>query len=413
MTLPCRSCGGRVERFLDLGEMPLSDRLRTPDMLQEHEPRHPLEVAVCTDCSLVQILEEVDPSVLFCADYPYFSSFSDHLLRHSKSNVDRIMHDRDFDESHLVVEIACNDGYLLQYFQEYGVPVIGIDPAAGPVAETRRKGIPAIQGFFGRDVAEGLRDAGKRADCIVANNVLAHVPDLNGFVAGIAALLKDDGTTSIEAPYVRDLIEHCEFDTIYHEHLCYFSVTAVKALFARHGLHLNRVTHLEIHGGSIRYEASPTSAPDGSVERHLAEEAELGIDRLEFYEGFGARVRALRRELVTTLDRLRADGKTVAAYGAAAKGAILLNYCGLDESRIDFVVDRNVHKHGRYMPGVDIEVLPVETLLERQPDYTLLLPWNFRAEILEQQHEYRQRGGQFIVPVPRVEIVENANVHSH
>ncbi len=397
----CRSCGSSaLERFLDLGRLPLPDALRLPDQIGAPQARYPLQVSFCSSCSLVQITEEVDPGEMFVENYHYFSSFSEDLLRHSKANVDELIAARGLGENSLVVELASNDGYLLQFFAAAGVPVLGIDPSPGPAAAAVKRGIPTLQQFFSAELAEQLRAEGKQADVIVANNVLAHVPDTNGFVSGIAKLLAPHGTTSIEAPYVRDLIDHCEFDTIYHEHLCYFSVTAVQALCARHGLHLNRVRHLEIHGGSLRYYASPTADPDGSVERYLAEERQSGLDRFDYYADFAGRVRDLKQRLLALVRGLVADGKRVAAYGAAAKGAIMLNYVGLDDSLIDFVVDRNVHKQGRYMPGVDVPILPPQALLERGPDYVLILPWNFRDEIVRQQREYASRGGRFIVPVP-------------
>jgi SAM-dependent methyltransferase len=407
----CRSCGGSELRpFLDLGLMPLSDGLRYPEQLDQPEPKYPLEVAFCESCGYVQILDDVPPEELFGDDYPYFSSFSDHLLKHSKANVDRILAERKLGKDSLAIELASNDGYLLQYFQQAGVPVLGIDPAAGPVKAAREKGIETRHAFFTEALADELVAQGKRADVIVGNNVLAHVPDLAGFVGGIAKLLKPDGSTSIEAPYVRDLVDGCQFDTIYHEHLGYWSVTAAKALFERHGLHLNRVTHLDIHGGSIRYEASPTKNPDGSVERFLAEERERGIDRFDFYADFGKRVAKLQKDVHDLVSKLKAEGRSIAAYGAAAKGAILVNACGLDESLLDFVVDRNVHKQGRFMPGIRVEILDPEVMLERQPDDVLILPWNFEQEIVRQQAEYLRRGGRFIVPVPEPRFVTHEDV---
>ncbi len=385
--------------------MPLSDGLRKSEDVPGPEKRYPLEVVFCTGWSLVQILEEVDPEVLFGDDYPYFSSFSDQLLEHSRSNVLSLIDERRLGEDSLVIELASNDGYLLQYFVENGVPVLGIDPAEGPAKAAQKRGIPTEHAFFTKDLAENLRRGGTRADVVIGNNVLAHVPDLNGFVAGISMLLKERGTTSIEAPYVRDLIDHCEFDTIYHEHLCYYSVTSAKALFERHGLHLNRVVHLDIHGGSLRYYASPTANPDGSVERYLEEEKRLGLNSFEYYSGFAERVQTLRRQLIDMVRELKDAGSSIAGYGAAAKGAIMMNFVGLDETLIDFVVDRNTHKQGKYMPGVDVQIHDPSLLLERQPDYVVILPWNFKNEIIEQQQEFMKRGGRFIIPVPEPEIV--------
>jgi SAM-dependent methyltransferase len=402
----CRSCGGGdMTVFLSLGNLPLSDGFLEASQLSEEEGRYPLDVAFCPDCALVQILETVPPEKLFGADYPYFSSFTDTLLRHSEANVRERVTERKLGPQSLVVELASNDGYLLQYYRERGIPVLGIDPAPGPVAVARGKGIESLQAFFGTELAEQLAAQGRRADVIHANNVLAHVADTNGFVEGIATLLKDDGVAVIEAPYVRDLIDHGEFDTIYHEHLCYFSVTALKNLFERHGLSLNRVEPLAIHGGSLRLFVEKHAAPEASVTEYLASERRLGLNRLSYYAGFSVRVAGIRSELIALLQDLKRRGARIAAYGAAAKGTIMLNYAGLGGEVLDFVVDRNVHKQGRYVPGVRLRIEPPERVLESQPDYLLILPWNFKDEIMTQQDEYRRRGGHFIVPVPRPTIL--------
>ncbi len=415
----CRSCGAsELTTFLSLGAMPLADGLLKPEDLDAFEPRFPLDVALCRGCSLVQILETVPPEVLFCRDYPYFSSFSETLLAHSRRNVEALVASRGLGPKSLAVELASNDGYLLQYFVKRGVPVLGIDPAEGPVAAARARGIPTLQAFFGRDLALELRREGKRADVIVANNVLAHVADLNGFVAGIALLLKDDGVAVIECPYVKDLVDDAEFDTIYHEHLCYFSVTALDALFRRHGLSLVHLDRLPIHGGSLRLyvepaggpgRAAPASGPAGgrgeAVARALEAEARAGLDDIGYYAGFAARVEAIRAGLRTLLSDLKGCGKRIAGYGAAAKGAVLLNYAGIDGRFLDYIVDRNVHKQGRYVPGVRLPIHDPARLLDDRPDYVLLLPWNLRNEVLRQQREYRVGGGRFIIPIPHLEIV--------
>ena len=348
----CRGCGNaeRIE-ILAFGEMPLSDGLLSEAQLREHEPRFPLTVLFCPECSLVQIRETVDPEILFGADYPYFSSFSDAWLRHCRDNALELIEARKLGPSSLVVEIASNDGYLLRNYVERGIPVLGIDPAPGPAAAARQAGVAVHEGFFGRDLAGTLATENKRADVIHANNVLAHVADLQGVVAGIRTLLKDDGVAVIEAPYVRDLIDHCEFDTIYHEHLCYFSVTAVSRLFARHGLTLVDVRRLPTHGGSLRLFVQRTGKPSAAVEQLLAEEKQLGLDRAEYYKDFAARVRSVQQSLHALLLSLKSQGKRIAGYAAAAKGAILLNSSGIDGQLLDYVVDRNRHKHGKYMPG--------------------------------------------------------------
>ncbi len=402
----CRSCGGdRLEVFLSLGRLPLSDDFLSPERLCREEPRYPLDVAFCHDCTLVQILETVPPEELFGEDYPYFSSFTDTLLAHARANVEARIAERGLGPDSLVIELASNDGYLLQYYRARGIPVLGIDPAPGPVRAAREKGIETLQAFFGRELAQEIATSGRRADVVHANNVLAHVADTNGFVAGIATILKPEGVAVIEAPYVRDLIDHGEFDTIYHEHLCYFSVTALTGLFARHGLHLNRVERLAIHGGSLRLFVEHREARDPSVARLLEEERELGITGFSYYARFGERVAAIRDRLTALLRGLKAEGARIVGYGAAAKGTILLNYCGIGTDILDYVVDRNVHKQGRYVPGVRLRIEPPSRIMETRPDYLLILPWNFKDEIMAQQAAFREAGGRFILPIPEPVVV--------
>jgi SAM-dependent methyltransferase len=401
----CRSCGAPEPRtFLDLGKTPLADALVPADSKAPLEEQFPLAVAFCPECSLVQVTEEVSPQKLFVDNYLYFSSFSPALLEHARRHADWLIDSCGLDERSFVVEVASNDGYLLRNFAERGIPVLGIDPAPGQAAAARGIGVPTREDFFGPELARELR--GQRpADVIVANNVMAHTPDLNGFVEGLAELLADDGLATIENAYVRDLIDHCEFDTIYHEHFCYFSCTAVDRLMSRHGLCLYEVEHLPLHGGSLRWHVSKRPRPRDSVERMLAAESEAGLDTYDYYSAFGARVECLKRDLLAVLQRLRAEGARIAAYGAAAKGATLLNYVGIDATLVDYVVDRNVHKQGHLMPGVRLPIHPPERLLEDRPDYVLLLAWNFKEEILAQQSEYRAAGGRFVVPVPNPELV--------
>jgi SAM-dependent methyltransferase len=385
--------------------MPLSDGLLAAEDLPREEPRFPLDVAFCGNCSLVQILETVPPEQLFSAEYPYFSSFSDALLTHSRENVRERIAERGLDGRSLVVELASNDGYLLQYYHGQGIPVLGIDPAPGPVAAARARGIETRLAFFGRELALELASGGVSADVIHANNVLAHVADTNGFVEGIRILLKDGGVAVVEVPHVKELIEHGEFDTIYHEHLCYFSVTALRPLFARHGLALNRVEPLAIHGGSLRLFVEKRERAHPSVAAYLDLEHRLGLDRLDAYRGFSDKVAGIRGRLTALLADLRRSGARIAGYGAAAKGTIMLNYAGVGRDTLEWVADRNVHKQGRYIPGVRLPIVPPARILEERPDYLLILPWNFRDEIIAQQAEYRRGGGRFIVPVPEPKVL--------
>ena len=402
----CRSCGHMdLVSILDLGRTPLADRLLTEAQLGEPEPVYPLRVVFCAECGLLQIDETVAPEVLFCEDYPYFSSFSDSLLRHSRDNVLELIESRGLGPGSLAVEIASNDGYLLRNYLEQGVGVLGIDPAEGPAREVEKIGVGTLNEFFTSDFASRLAMQGHRADVIHANNVLAHVADTNGFIQGIATLLKDEGVAVIEVPYVKDLIEHCEFDTIYHEHLCYFSVTALDNLFRRHGLYLNEVRRLRIHGGSLRLYLEKSEKVGESVSSLLALEREEGIDRVDFYRDFAQEVGAVRTDLRALLLALREAGKSLAAYGAAAKGATLINYVGIGADLVDFVVDRNGFKQGRYMPGRHLPIFGPEKLLEAMPDYVLLLAWNLADEIRIQQAEYENRGGRFIVPVPEPKVL--------
>ena len=402
----CRSCGSNgLELVLDLGLMPLSDGLVQRGFDRTEEERYPLTLVWCPTCSLVQILETVDPTTLFGSDYPYYSSFSPALVEHARANVEGIIQRTGVDEQALVVELASNDGYLLQWFQKEGIPVLGIDPAPGPVASAREKGIDTICDFFTPELARQLVREGKRADVIVGNNVLAHVPDQNLFVAAIADLLSENGTVVMEFPYVKDMIDHCEFDTIYHEHHCYFSLTAAIALFRRQGLEIVSVDRLPIHGGSLRIYASRDGQPDDSVEALLAEERASGLLEATYYQGFSRRAARIRDDLRHLLNDQKRTGARIAAYGAAAKGAILLNFCGVDESVIEYVVDRNSHKHGWEMPGVAIPIDAPERLRRDIPDLLLILAWNFKDEIIEQQAWFADQGGRFIVPIPEPSLV--------
>ena len=409
LTTSCRACGSsRRLEILSLGEMPLADGLVSPNRLLEREPRFPLTVLFCEDCTLVQIRETVAPEVLYCRDYPYYSSVSAAWVEHCRQNALELIETRGLGADSLVLEIACNDGYMLKNFLQQGIPTLGIDPA-DPVSEAERLGIPVIRDFFTQKLAAGLQGDGRQADVILANNVLAHVADLPGLVSGIHTVLKDDGVAVIEVPYLRAMIERCEFDTIYHEHHCYFSVTALSRLFGFHGLSLNDVRRLSTHGGSLRLYVEKQAAVSDSVVRLLDEEHELGMDGIQYYSDFAQRVDSVKSALRDLLQDLKRSGCRIAAYAAAAKGATLLNAAGIDGELLDYVVDRNEHKHGKFMPGVHLPIVDTNRLLHDRPDYVLLLAWNLKEEILAQQSEYRRQGGQFILPLPEPQILSAAS----
>jgi SAM-dependent methyltransferase len=404
----CRSCGANnLAPILSLGDTPLANALLNEDQLGQPEATYPLDLVLCTACSLVQITATVPAEELF-GEYLYFSSFSDTMLRHASSLVERMVAERRLGGANRVVEIASNDGYLLQYYKKAGVEVLGVEPARNIARVAREKGIPTVCEFFSAEVAVRLASEGKRADVIHAHNVLAHVSDLNGVVRGLATLLAPGGVAIVEAPYVKELIDRTEFDTIYHEHLCYFSLTALDSLFRRHALSITNVENVAIHGGTLRIFATPSreNVPvAGAVTALLAEETAWGVGTQASYREFSDNVKGIRLQLRSVLGGLKDSGRTVAAYGASAKGSTLLNYAGIGGETLDFVADRSTVKQGRYTPGTHLPIYPAERLLEAMPDYVLLLTWNFADEILEQQSEYRARGGKFVIPIPDVRLV--------
>jgi len=403
----CRACGApdRV-LILDLGIQPLANNLLRPEDLGKPEPRFPLRLAVCPRCWLLQITDLVPPVTLF-SEYLYFSSFSDAVLRHARQAAERYIREFGLGRDSFVVEIASNDGYLLQNFVAAGVPCLGIEPAANIARVARQKGIETLEAFFGLALARRLVAEGRSADLVLGNNVFAHAPDINDFVAGLATLLRPGGRVILEFPYGVDFIERTEFDTIYHEHVFYFTLTPLEPLFERHGLEIFHVERIPIHGGSLRLFAGRKGehAVTPSVAELRTEEDRRGVGSLDFYQGFAGRVARLKTELCNLLQELKRRGYRLAAYGAAAKGSTLLNYYGIGRETLDFVVDRSPYKQGRLMPGVHLPIRPPHALLEDRPDYTLLLAWNFADEILAQQAAYRQAGGRFILPIPEVRVV--------
>ncbi len=408
----CRSCGETtVLQVLSLGRIPLANNLLTQQQLDLPEETFPLDLVFCPTCSLLQITETIPPEKLF-REYLYFSSFSETALQNASVIADRLTARCNLGKDSRVVEVASNDGYLLKNYQEKGIPVLGIEPARNIARVAEEHGVPTLSEFFDKKLAIELCARGQQADVIHANNVVAHVADLHGVVSGIAALLKPDGVAVIENHYAKDLIDHVEFDSIYHEHLCYYSATSFHHLFAKHGLRLVDVEHIALHGGSLRAYFQRADGPcsfakEGAqhVDQLIHAETQWGVTNFGFYQDFGKKVECLRQDLLALLGDIKTQGKRIVVYGASAKSTTLLNYFQIGAETLDYVVDRSTVKQGYYTPGTHLLIRPPEALLKDQPDYVLLLAWNFADEILMQQSEYRLHGGKFITPIPELRVV--------
>jgi 2-polyprenyl-3-methyl-5-hydroxy-6-metoxy-1,4-benzoquinol methylase len=405
----CRFCEATLTRsFVDLGMSPLSNAYLTGEQLSYMEPFYPLRAFVCDSCFLVQLEQYETPAHLF-GDYAYFSSYAESWLAHARMYVDSMIDRFGLDSTSQVVEIASNDGYLLQYFQQKDVPVLGVEPAANVAAVARAAGIPTIVKFFGVETARELASEGHSADLLIGNNVLAHVPDLNDFVAGFRKLLKVDGIVTLEFPHLLELVLRNEFDTIYHEHFSYFSFLTAESVLAKHGLTVFDVQQLPTHGGSLRLfarntnDASRPVTPAVALLRKL--ELDAGLRRVETYGRFAEQVKETKRNLLEFLIAAKRAGKSIAGYGAPAKGNTLLNYCGIGNDFLDYTVDRNPRKQGRYLPGSHLPICNPDRVRETRPDYLLILPWNLKDEVMQQMAFVREWGGRFVVPIPRVEVL--------
>jgi SAM-dependent methyltransferase len=408
--LACRFCGAPLSHvFVDLGAQPLANSYLEPEDLGKAEPFYPLRVYVCAACFLVQLPEEEKPEAIF-SDYAYFSSYSESWLRHAETYAAAMIERFGLSSEHQVIEVASNDGYLLRWFKERGIPVLGVEPARNVAEAAEAAGIPTVVRFFGEATARDLAAKGQRADLLVGNNVLAHVPDLNDFVAGLKVLLAPSGVLTLEFPHLLRLVEEDQFDTIYHEHYSYFSFTTVRKVFAAHSLTLFDVEELPTHGGSLRIYArhdEDDSKPMGErVGDLLVREETARLGCLATYSAFADRVLRVKRDLLRFLIQAKEEGKSIAGYGAAAKGNTLLNYCGIRTDFLDYTVDRSPHKQGRYLPGTRIPIHTPDRLRETKPDYVLILPWNLKEEIMEQMADVRSWGGRFAVPIPEVRILE-------
>jgi SAM-dependent methyltransferase len=407
----CRFCKAPLRHTLvDLGMSPLCESYLTAERLNQMEPFYPLHVYVCESCFLVQLEEYVSPEAIF-TEYAYFSSYADSWLQHAKKYTELMVERFGINARNRVVELASNDGYLLQYFVQKGIPVLGVEPAANVARAAVDKGVTTVVKFFGERLAREMAEDGNQADLLIGNNVLAQVPDLNDFVRGMKILLKPGGVVTMEFPHLMKLIEENQFDTIYHEHFSYFSLLSVEKIFAFHGLRIFDVEELATHGGSLRIYAShqdDATKPVGARITDLAaRETAGGLKTLAYYSSFGERVKETKRKVLDFLIKAKREGKTICGYGAPGKGNTLLNYCGIRTDFLDYTVDRNPYKHGKFTPGTHIPIFPPDKIRETRPDYLFILPWNFKEEIMRQMSFITEWGGKFIVPIPEPEVVDN------
>ncbi len=406
----CRFCGNPLKNtFVDLGVSPLANSYLKAEQLHQMEPFYPLHAYVCDSCYLVQLLEFQSSEQIF-SDYAYFSSYSETLLDHARRYTRLMIKRFGYDTNSQIIEIASNDGYLLRFFKEKGISVLGVEPAKNVAKVAQEAEIPTIVKFFGTRTAKELVNEGRHADLLIGNNVLAHVPDLNDLVAGMKCLLKPQGVITMEFPHLLRLIDKNQFDTIYHEHFSYFSFITVEKVFEKHGLTFFDVEEISTHGGSLRIYARHNDDASKPVRESVLElknrEETDGFANLERYLSFAERVKATKRNILEFLLKAKRDGKAIAGYGAPAKGNTLLNFCGIRTDFIDYTVDLSPHKQGLFLPGTHIPIYPDEMLLKDKPDYALILAWNFSKEIIANNHEFRDKGGKFIIPIPRPKIVE-------
>jgi len=410
MTLlpPCHFSGlNDLEMIMSFGNTPIADRLLEKPDLPDDNFSAPLNLAFSQGSKLVQLVETVPANILYDNHYPYFSSVSPLLLRHFKKSADNIIARKKLSRNSMVIEAASNDGYMLQNFISMGIPVLGIEPAGLQASTAIKKGIPTLNAFFTSELASELVTANTRADVFIGNNILAHAENLNDFIEGLSIILKPDGLAVMEVPYVVEMVKNCEFDTIYHQHIYYFSLMSLIDVFEKYDLYINNVELIDIHGGSLRLFIEKRKNPGEEIFRLLEDEEKLGVSSLSFYKSLNTRAADLKLDLLKLIYSLKNNGKKISAYGAAAKATTFLSYMNLGSSVIDYIVDRNCFKHGKYMPGNHLEIFPVDKLFKDMPDYTLILSWNFADEIIKQMKPYIEAGGKFIIPIPTLEIIQD------